>query len=72
MGATLVYRGRDHDTAEGIARGIQSTGGRAVAAHWFDESFTYSFKDMSEAEIEAWLDHEWDRLDARRSSGVRA
>lgn len=72
MAVTTVHRGDDYDTAEGIARGLAASGQRVVAAHWFGENHVYRFEGMTEEQIEAWLDAEWDRLDALRSAGARS
>lgn len=73
MAVSTVYRGDDHDAAEGIARGLASTGHRVVAAHWFGgEHVVFQFDGMTEAEIDRWLDAEFDRLDALRAAGARS
>lgn len=72
MSVTTVYAGHDADRADRIAEGIESRGGRAVAAHWHGEHHVFSFKGMTEDEITAWLDAEWERLDAARSAGARS
>lgn len=72
MAARTVYRGDDHDAAEGIARGLASTGHRVVAAHWFGEHVVFQFDGWTEEEIDAWLDAEWDRVDAHRAAGARS
>lgn len=72
MAVQTVHRGDDHDTAEGIARVLAATGHRVVAAHWFGEHVVFNFDGMTEEEIDAWLDAEWDRVDALRAAGARS
>lgn len=72
MTVATVYRGNDRDAAEGIAHGLERAGERVVASSWFGECFVYRFDGMSEEQIDAWLDREFDRLDALRSVGIRA
>lgn len=72
MAATTVWRGNDRDTAVGIARGLSASGKRVAAAHWGGTDYVFQFDGMTEEEIEAWLDAEYDRLDSRRSAGARS